>query len=153
VAPEFWGLVLPEKAGKSSASPRAHDQGASHAAERLLRNYLKSISQKKAQDGGGSTFRANRQMHLCLSRALAIKRERTARLFQAADSIRDMLLVHIPKFRNGAGKILANALTPDFSGASDIILGYAFNSAFERSPVLCYPIMGRRILLNCANKR
>jgi hypothetical protein len=33
--------------------------------------------------------------------------------------------VHIPKFRNGAGKILANASTPDFSGASDIILGYA----------------------------
>jgi hypothetical protein len=35
------------------------------------------------------------------------------------------ILVHIPKFRNGAGKILANASTPDFSGASDIILGYA----------------------------
>jgi hypothetical protein len=34
-------------------------------------------------------------------------------------------LVHIPKFRNGTGKILANASTPDFSGASDIILGYA----------------------------
>jgi hypothetical protein len=33
--------------------------------------------------------------------------------------------VHIPKFRNGTGKILANASTPDFSGASDIILGYA----------------------------
>jgi hypothetical protein len=32
-----------------------------------------------------------------------------ALLFQA--------LVHIPKFRNGAGKILANASTPDFSGA------------------------------------
>jgi hypothetical protein len=27
--------------------------------------------------------------------------------------------VHIPKFRNGTGKILANALTPDFSDASD----------------------------------
>jgi hypothetical protein len=26
-------------------------------------------------------------------------------------------LVHIPKFRNGAGKVLANASTPDFSGA------------------------------------
>jgi hypothetical protein len=25
--------------------------------------------------------------------------------------------VHIPKLRNGAGKILANASTPDFSGA------------------------------------
>jgi hypothetical protein len=34
-------------------------------------------------------------------------------------------LVHIPKFRNGSGKILANALMPDFSAASDIILGYA----------------------------
>jgi hypothetical protein len=34
-------------------------------------------------------------------------------------------LVHIPKFRNGAEKILANASTPDFFGASDIILGYA----------------------------
>jgi hypothetical protein len=34
-------------------------------------------------------------------------------------------LVHIPKFRNGTGKILANASTPDFSGASDTILGYA----------------------------
>jgi hypothetical protein len=33
--------------------------------------------------------------------------------------------VHIPKFRNGAEKILANASTPDFFGASDIILGYA----------------------------
>jgi hypothetical protein len=28
-------------------------------------------------------------------------------------------LVHIPKIRNGAGKIMANASTPDFSGASD----------------------------------
>jgi hypothetical protein len=37
-------------------------------------------------------------------------------------------LVHIPKFRNGAEKILANALTPDFFGASDIILGYAPNA-------------------------
>jgi hypothetical protein len=37
-----------------------------------------------------------------------------------------MLLVHIPKFRIGAGKVLANALTPDFSGTSDIILGYAY---------------------------
>jgi hypothetical protein len=36
-------------------------------------------------------------------------------------------LVHIPKFRNGAEKILANASTPDFFGASDIILGYALN--------------------------
>jgi hypothetical protein len=34
-------------------------------------------------------------------------------------------LVHIPKFRIGAGKVLANASTPDFSGTSDIILGYA----------------------------
>jgi hypothetical protein len=34
-------------------------------------------------------------------------------------------LEHIPKFRNGSGKILANASTPDFSAASDIILGYA----------------------------
>jgi hypothetical protein len=38
-----------------------------------------------------------------------------------------MPLVHIPKFRNGTGKIPANASTPDFSGASDIILGYALN--------------------------
>jgi hypothetical protein len=37
------------------------------------------------------------------------------------------ILEHIPKFRNGIGKILANASTPDFSGASDIILGYALN--------------------------
>ncbi|MDR1639911.1 MAG: hypothetical protein LBT59_09480 [Clostridiales bacterium] len=37
------------------------------------------------------------------------------------------LLVHIPKFRIGAGKVLANASTLDFSGTSDIILGYAFN--------------------------
>jgi hypothetical protein len=28
-----------------------------------------------------------------------------------------MTLVHIPKFRNGTGKIPANASTPDFSGA------------------------------------
>ncbi|MDR1642995.1 MAG: hypothetical protein LBT59_25160 [Clostridiales bacterium] len=34
-------------------------------------------------------------------------------------------LVYIPKFRIGAGKVLANASTPDFSGTSDIILGYA----------------------------
>jgi tetratricopeptide (TPR) repeat protein len=40
--------------------------------------------------------------------------------------------VHIPKFRNGTGKILANASTPDFSGASDIILGYALiTQSFE----------------------
>jgi hypothetical protein len=41
-------------------------------------------------------------------------------------------LVHIPKFRNGTGKILANASTPDFFGASDIILGYALT-------LLCKP--------------
>jgi hypothetical protein len=35
--------------------------------------------------------------------------------------------VHIPKFRYGAGKILANASTPDFSDASDKILGYALS--------------------------
>ncbi|MDR2751692.1 MAG: hypothetical protein LBC41_13625, partial [Clostridiales bacterium] len=34
-------------------------------------------------------------------------------------------LVNIPKFRIGAGKVLANASTPDFYGTSDIILGYA----------------------------
>jgi hypothetical protein len=33
---------------------------------------------------------------------------------------------HIPKFRNGTGKILANASTPDFSGAPELFLGYAF---------------------------
>jgi hypothetical protein len=38
-------------------------------------------------------------------------------------------LEHIPKFRNGTGKILANASTPDFSDASDIILGYALSSS------------------------
>jgi hypothetical protein len=37
------------------------------------------------------------------------------------------ILEHIPKFRNGTEKILANASTPDFFGASDIILGYALN--------------------------
>jgi hypothetical protein len=36
-----------------------------------------------------------------------------------------MHIEHIPKFRNGTEKILANASTPDFFGASDIILGYA----------------------------
>jgi hypothetical protein len=35
--------------------------------------------------------------------------------------------VHIPKFRIGVRKVLANASTPDFSGTSDIILGYALN--------------------------
>jgi hypothetical protein len=34
-------------------------------------------------------------------------------------------LEHIPKFRIGAGKVLANASTPDFYGTLDIILGYA----------------------------
>jgi hypothetical protein len=38
-------------------------------------------------------------------------------------------LVHIPKFRIGAGKVLANASTPDFSGTSNIILGYALSRA------------------------
>jgi hypothetical protein len=42
----------------------------------------------------------------------------------------DTRLEHIPKFRNGTGKILANASTPDFSGASDIILGYAFTEQY-----------------------
>jgi hypothetical protein len=37
-------------------------------------------------------------------------------------------LVHIPKFRIGAVKVLANASTPDFYGTSDIILGYALNA-------------------------
>jgi hypothetical protein len=37
-------------------------------------------------------------------------------------------LVHIPKIRIGAGKILANASTPDFSGTSDMILGYALRA-------------------------
>jgi hypothetical protein len=40
--------------------------------------------------------------------------------------------MHIPKFRNGAEKILANASAskhPDFFGASDIILGYALSKA------------------------
>jgi hypothetical protein len=40
-------------------------------------------------------------------------------------------LVHIPKFRNGAEKILANASTPDFFDASDIILGYAPSAAMH----------------------
>jgi hypothetical protein len=30
-----------------------------------------------------------------------------------------------PKFRNGVGKVLANASTPDFFGTSDLILRYA----------------------------
>jgi hypothetical protein len=38
---------------------------------------------------------------------------------------------HILKFRNGTGKILVNALTPDFSGASDKILGYALKEPFR----------------------
>jgi hypothetical protein len=50
-------------------------------------------------------------------------------------------LEHIPKFRNGTGKILANALTPDFSGASDIILGYGLRSScqcgFSKMATLC----------------
>jgi hypothetical protein len=41
-------------------------------------------------------------------------------------------LVHIPKLRYGTGKVLANASTPDFSGASDLILGYALDI------LLCY---------------
>jgi hypothetical protein len=40
--------------------------------------------------------------------------------------------MHIPKFRIGAGKVLANASTPDFSGTSDIILGYALSSEYQR---------------------
>jgi hypothetical protein len=35
--------------------------------------------------------------------------------------------MHIPKIRIGAGKVLANALMPDFSATSDIILGYALS--------------------------
>jgi hypothetical protein len=37
------------------------------------------------------------------------------------------LLRAYPKIPNGIGKILANASTPDFSGALDIILGYALH--------------------------
>jgi hypothetical protein len=57
-------------------------------------------------------------------------------------------LVHIPKFRNGSGKILANASTPDFSAASDIILGYAlraFPKIFEiarKLPASCSWVRG-----------
>jgi hypothetical protein len=53
------------------------------------------------------------------------KRKRKPLVFACA-----FYLVHIPKFRNGTGKILANASTPDFSGASDIILGYALIQIF-----------------------
>jgi hypothetical protein len=42
--------------------------------------------------------------------------------------------VHIPKFRIGAGKVLANASTPDFYGTSDIILGYALKKQANGSP-------------------
>jgi hypothetical protein len=55
-----------------------------------------------------------------------------------------MLLVHIPKFRIGAGKILANASTPDFSGTSDIIWGYALNKfwiRFSHSAFLAYVLI------------
>jgi hypothetical protein len=56
--------------------------------------------------------------------------------FQKAgfDKRRSRFLVHIPKFRNGAEKILANASTPDFFGASDIILGYALSQILLRLP-------------------
>jgi hypothetical protein len=57
------------------------------------------------------------------------RRAKRSRIFALSTPV-FALLVHIPKFRNGTGKILANASTPDFSGASDIILGYAFNSYF-----------------------
>jgi hypothetical protein len=43
----------------------------------------------------------------------------------------EQYLEHIPKFRNGTGKIQANASTLDFSGASDIILGYALTNDCE----------------------
>jgi hypothetical protein len=46
--------------------------------------------------------------------------------------------VHIPKFRNGAGKILANASTPDFSGTSDKILGYALIELVFRINKIAY---------------
>jgi hypothetical protein len=34
----------------------------------------------------------------------------------------------LPNVHGQIAKILANASTPDFSGASDIILGYAINA-------------------------
>jgi hypothetical protein len=55
--------------------------------------------------------------------------------------------VHIPKFRNGAGKVLANALTPDFFGTSDINLGYAQDAKhgdFSKDPFV--RIFGAEIL-------
>jgi hypothetical protein len=49
------------------------------------------------------------------------------------------LLEHIPKFRNGSGKILANASMPDFSGVSDIILGYwMLAHGLRKARNLCY---------------
>jgi hypothetical protein len=59
--------------------------------------------------------------------------------------IRLRYLVHIPKFRNGTGKILANASTPDFSGASDIILGYAL-SAYPKIPQALKLILGYALI-------
>ncbi|MDR2750139.1 MAG: hypothetical protein LBC41_05725 [Clostridiales bacterium] len=44
---------------------------------------------------------------------------------KAEQEFKGMSLSAYPKFRNGTEKILANASTPDFFGASDIILGYA----------------------------
>jgi hypothetical protein len=57
-----------------------------------------------------------------LAKASTHGREMSLKQFNADDA-----LVHIPKFRNGTEKILANASTADFSVASDIILGYALN--------------------------
>jgi hypothetical protein len=57
--------------------------------------------------------------------------------------------VHIPKFRNGTGKILANASTPDFSGASDIILGYALNL---RASALLAVRLGKALFAEDANE-
>jgi hypothetical protein len=55
--------------------------------------------------------------------------------------------VHIPKFRNGAEKILANASTPDFFGTSDIILGYALMLGALRQQILYMLNIGHVLIL------
>jgi hypothetical protein len=59
--------------------------------------------------------------------------------------------VHIPKFRNGAGKVLANASTPDFSGTSDMILEYAL--MFQELMILkAYPKNPASLLVEARDK-
>ncbi|MDR1641608.1 MAG: hypothetical protein LBT59_18095, partial [Clostridiales bacterium] len=90
------------------------------------------------------TFAPNAAVDLCGEEDYPLCDEKTldatlADMVLGKPELYDLIRAY-PKIRNGAEKILANASTPDFFGASDIILGYALSAVFRtiEKPLLDY---------------